>query len=774
MINSKCYDVEIFPNLFSVTFIDLKDYLAKFSDCKAADGSNSPLTECLSVAEITRRLDTIKSDIFYISDTDDTQLLSLVSYINKMTPAFNVVTMDDGQPNQIATRTDLFGFNCQNYDDFMIKGFMMRFNMFNTTKELITYLYNLSKKIISLQSDREAFYKDKEIELLKNYKLPYITVDLQKVYGLHSAGVAVDKNGERVKYGKSLKQTSINLKWHELLDFTMPPIDEEEADIYWRKQNQYRGLPVQQLNMLITNDFDRYILPKYIEPMLYYNKNDVFLCCEIIRQKPSEIKLRYSITNAFNVNVLCSARANIADKLTIKFYSDISKQHKDVFIKERTERNKLSFNKIIFPHITFKTEQLQKLLNDIKQVSIYHTTKSEFTRTFTFYGTTYTIATGGIHSQDPPRVCVSNDKYVYLHHDYTSYYPSIMISYNICPEHLNQQAFVKMLQFLKDTRVKCKHTPDSEGYIMSGVPNKIGAEALKIVINSIYGKLGSNLFFLYDRLAQMKVTINGQLMTMTLIEELELNGIHVISANTDGIVIKLPRSKFSIYKEITDNWNITNKMGADYEEYEKIISRDINNYFDIQTNGAIEYKGALDPKQYIKDLTKGYDMPIVAKAVFEYFVNNTPVMTTLQNHNNILDFCKTQNVGKQFDVVYDIVENGNIKTIYSQRHVRFYVATKGVIIQKEHKQLKSRNVLASGNPVILLNSLDDKPIEERNINYKYYYEEAYKIIDPIKLGISSNAKPNKVLGTKSGKALLKKYSREYISLFDDDDTYLQN
>ena len=151
--------------------------------------------------------------------------------------------------------------------------------------------------------------------------------------------------------------------------------------------------------------------------MLYYNKNDVFLCCEIVRQKPDEVKLRYSITHAFGVNVLCSARANIADKLTVKFYSDMSGLRKDQFIKERTQRTKLSFKKIIFPHIQFKTKQLQDFLNDIKNVVIYHTNKSAFERTIDFYGTKYTIATGGIHSQDPPRVCKSDDKYVYIHHD---------------------------------------------------------------------------------------------------------------------------------------------------------------------------------------------------------------------------------------------------------------------------------------------------------------------------------------------------------------------
>lgn len=35
-------------------------------------------------------------------------------------------------------------------------------------------------------------------------------------------------------------------------------------------------------------------------------------------------------------------------------------------------------------------------------------------------------------------------------------------------------------------------------------------------------------------------------------------------------------------------------------------------------------------------------MPIVAKAVVEYFINNTPITETLYKATNILDFCKTQ------------------------------------------------------------------------------------------------------------------------------------
>lgn len=769
MIISKVFDVECLVNLFSITFVDLVDYLKTFADCVDEKGKPKPITECLTVEEIKRRLELVKCDTFCITDTDDSQLLELVSYLNGMEAYYETKTDSNGRIYQEAIRWDLYGFNILGYDDFMVKGFLMHFNRFDNTKDLLKWLYNFSKKIVDINKDKDKLYNDKEIELVNSYRLPYASIDLQKVYGLHAATVNTDKDtGERIKFGKSLKQTSINLKWHELLDFKLPPIDEEEFNLYWCKKDNLKNLTLDELNKLITSDFDRYVLPQYVKPMLHYNKNDDFICCEMVRQKPDEVKLRYSITNAFGVNVLSSARANIADKLTIAFYSKMSGLKPKQFIKERTERTRLSFKKIIFPHIQFKTKQLQEMLAEMKQVSITRTNKDAFSKEIIFYGTTYTLATGGIHSQDPPRVCKSDDKYVYIHHDYTSYYPSIMISYNVAPKHLDRATFVKMVDYLKQTRVKCKHTPDSEGYIMEGVPNKIGAEALKIVINSIYGKLGSELFFLYDRLAQMQVTINGQLMTMTLIEELELNGIHVISANTDGIVIKLPRDKFNIYKDITDRWNETNKMGADYEQYNIIVSRDINNYFDIQTNGDVEFKGALDPYQYIKDLKKGYDAPIVAKAVYEYFVNNVPIMETLRNHKDILDFCKTQNVGNQFDVVYGTVEDYKIKDIRSQRHVRFYVSTKGVIIQKEHKTTGKRSRLAGGKPVIILNSLDDKPIEERNINYSYYYDECYKIIDPIMLGISPTQKGNRDKKTVSGKLLIKKYTHQYTSLFDDD------
>lgn len=96
----------------------------------------------------------------------------------------------------------------------------------------------MNNKLISLQDDKDALWNDPLLNVIRKYRLPYVTVDLFKVYALNSAGVNVDKDtGERKKYGKSLKQVSINLKWYNLLDFKLPPIDDEEGDVYRKKMN---------------------------------------------------------------------------------------------------------------------------------------------------------------------------------------------------------------------------------------------------------------------------------------------------------------------------------------------------------------------------------------------------------------------------------------------------------------------------------------------------------------------------------------------------------
>lgn len=339
-----------------------------------------------------------------------------------------------------------------------------------------------------------------------------------------------------------------------------------------------------------------------------------------------------------------------------------------------------------------------------------------------------------------------------------------MADHSVYPEHLNKGAFVGLIKWMRDTRVTVKHSNEK---VIDGIPKDVLALVLKIVINSIYGKFGFEKGSLYDRLAVLKVTVNGQLMLLMLCEALELEGISIISANTDGIMVKVYEDQEDKFNEISDWWREKTKMKADSDIVHCLIARDVNNYiaqFRTIKNGVpklkLEYKGALNPFMYAIDLQKGYDMPIVAQAVSDYFLKGVPIMDTLQSATNILDFCRTQNVGRSFHVEITRVINGKIVSDEYQRYVRFYVSNRGVIIEKVHNDNGSRNRLAAGVVVTILNTLDDVDISLRDIDFKFYYNEAMKIINPIKLGISPKGK---------GKTKIKKYGGLYNSLFDEED-----
>ena len=769
MIRCIGFDIEVLPNFFSITFVSINDYLKVFADV-VNDGKAVPLVQKLTVAEIKDRLNKVEKWQFWITDKDDTQLFPMVDFINKTAPR--------REENGSITRTDLYGFNNYSYDNLMIAALLSYYVRADSSKELITRLYETSKTIIKSQDDFEMFKNDFYLNTLKQFKLPYTGIDVMRIFALNKASVIVDsKTGERKSVPKSLKQTSINLQWYELLEYELPDITDKDVHFY-DKMDNYRGMSAQQINRLVDK-WDRYIVDEWIPDMMHYNLNDVYIVCEIVRLNPDEIKSRYAVSKTYQVDVLNSSRSKTADTLFEKFYSKFSGLEPSQWKGKSTERTAMSFKKVIFPFIKFKTPELQKLLTELYSTTIYKTSKDAFSKEVTIGNITYNLATGGLHSQDKPMEIWSTTefgsftsptggqkRFTIYHYDVASYYPSIMADHAVYPEHLNKGAFVGLIKWMRDTRVTVKHSNEA---VIDGIPKDVLALVLKIVINSIYGKFGFEKGDLYDRLAVLRVTVNGQLMLLMLCEALELEGINIISANTDGIMVKVYEDQEDKFNEISDWWRNETKMKADSDIVHCLIARDVNNYIaqfrikDKKTGNAklkLEYKGALNPFMYAIDLQKGYDMPIVAQAVSDYFLKKIPIMDTLQNATNILDFCKTQNVGRQFHVEETKVVNGKVEHIICQRYVRFYVSNNGVVIEKVHNDNGARNRLAAGSVVTVLNTLDDKDIALRDINYRYYYQECLKIIDPIKLGITPKGK---------GKSKIKKTSGMYNSLFDEDE-----
>lgn len=584
MIKSKFYDVEILKNFFSITIIDITSYLEVMKDACDEKGNPIPLVQKFTVKEIKERLDTVKSENYYITDTDDSQLFPMLKTINDMRPHYE----KNSNGKDIPVTTHMFGYNNSKYDKLMVAALLMHHNNVNGTKELIKILYETSQKIIQSQNkDRSFNQNDFYMNALNKFKLPYTDIDVMQIFALNKASVMIDKAGDRKPVPKSLKQTSINLQWYELLEFELPPICEKDIHFY-HNIDRYKGMTAKQLNSLLGK-WERFIIEEYIPPMMYYNKNDCFIGCEMMRLNIDEIRLRYNIARSYGLNVLSASRSNISDAFIEKFYSEMSGLHPSQWKGKKTERKAMAFKKVIFDFINFKTEPLQKLLREMKEVVVFSIGKDAFSREVSINNGVYTIATGGLHSKDIPGALYSNwpiddasstgeqsqkslNRFKYVHWDISSFYPSIMVQYGVAPAHLDQKVFVKLIKWIRDTRVTAKHTKGD----IDGVPANILAAVLKIVINAIYGKLGFEHGDLCDRLAVLKVTINGQLMIMMLCEELELNGIEVISANTDGIVVKLYENKVDTFNTIANNWKKLTGLDADSEEYKCYINRDID------------------------------------------------------------------------------------------------------------------------------------------------------------------------------------------------------
>lgn len=83
--------------------------------------------------------------------------------------------------------------------------------------------------------------------------------------------------------------------------------------------------------------------------------------------------------------------------------------------------------------------------------------KGEFERTFTYAGTSYTLATGGLHSNEIPAIYVADDKQTIVDRDVTSYYPNLIRSLKVCQKHLNPKAWFRIADTIVDERTEHKH-----------------------------------------------------------------------------------------------------------------------------------------------------------------------------------------------------------------------------------------------------------------------------------------------------------------------------
>lgn len=727
-----CYDVEVTRNYFSVVFVDLRSYLKVFSDCVDNEGKAIPLIDKLTVAEIKQRLETIPKKRFVLYEDDDTDLFSLLYWLQQ--------------------KADYFGYNNRKYDRLMLSVLLMYYNQFDKPSKLITFLYETSQRVIR-SSNNDTLWTDNFTSLILRNNVAFRDLDLFQIFRLDH-------------YHKSLKQTSINIKWYNLKEYTIPPIGDLDRHYYHERLPEAKGMTDRELNIHYRNVFERFIPKEYLNEMADYNDNDVYIVAELIRMNQEEVLLRYRISEEYKVDVYSASRSTIADKVIVKLYSKFTGLHPKAFIDTKTIRRKIVVSEILSDKIAFSTPELNDILSDIRSLTL-RGEKGEFDREFTFMGTSYTIATGGLHSNEIPAVYVENSDSIIVDRDVASYYPNMIRSLKVCQKHLIPKAWFRIADTIVDERLEHKHlAKDKSLDVMERDKHATAAACLKIVANAgIFGKMGSEKSFLCDKKAMYQVTINGQLFLLMLIEKLELAGIHVISANTDGIVTIVPRELEQTADDICHWWEKHLGLELEFTYYTKYVTEGVNSYLTVKRGGSSKFKGRMNPKMFLEDLSKGYNSPIVAKCVTEYFINGTPVMETLRNAKSILDFCRTQNVNHKYRLEFTHVVDGKIRTDVVQRNTRFYISSTGGTLMKvesmgwneRNEEQVKKSSLCAGQRVSICNTVDDTDISELNVNYLYYYNEAMAIIEPIEQSRNNKGK---------GKRLVKKYYGMRNTLFD--------
>lgn len=472
--------------------------------------------------------------------------------------------------------------------------------------------------------------------------------------------------------------------------------------------------------------------------MIDYNINDIESTAELLNRCKKDIDLRIAIEDEYGVRVLSKDGVNIGMKiLTQKYLEKTGLTWWDIE-GLRSPMDYIPLKDVILPFVKYDSPILQRVLDDMKS-QIVSPGRKGYENNFIFNGLRYTVGVGGIHSKNDPEIIIPKEDEMLIDIDVTSLYPSMLIEYKFYPKHLGPE-FLEVYSQIKDERIEAKHNGD-----------KVKNETLKLALNGLSGNLQNQHNFCYSPFAVMQIRINGQLLLLMLAERLTQIGCRIVQANTDGLFVLLKKSIYEQANKICQEWEQLTRLTLEEERFEAMYQYAINDYIAVKEGyketknpDLIKTKGMFITKVL---LGKGLSAKIIPEAIIKYFVDGIPVEDTIKGCTDIRKFLMSEKTGKQWHVEYMNQEQ--------QRTNRFYASTNGGYLWKwkytghaegevvEYyepyvgrqsyiaKEKSYQNMLTASG-VTLLNKFDDKPIEERKINYRYYIYEAYKIIRDLK------------------------------------------
>ena len=434
----------------------------------------------------------------------------------------------------------------------------------------------------------------------------------------------------------------------------------------------------------------------------------------------NQIELRQDIEAEFGIPCLNYSDSKIGDEMIKKYYC----QEKNIELKDLPKkgyfRKDIKVKHCIAPNIKFHTLQLKSFLKRISDITLG--LQDDFKESIEFYGNTYTFAKGGLHTENKPEIFEADEEHEIIDWDVSSYYPAIGINNGRYPAHLGK-SFLTGYKKMFDRRLELKPQAKKDKRIKGIVG------ALKLAVNSVYGKSSDRQSWIYDRQYTMFTTITGELSLLMLIEAYSLAGIEVISANTDGVTIKIQKALIHKMYDINEWWETLTGYELERTDYRKIIFSTVNDYIAVKTSGEVKKKG-----DFLTDfeLHKNKSARIVPIALERYFINGDSVVDTICNHRNIYDFAMRQRATRDFH--FEGRAKG--KTTVYNKLIRYYVSNTGEKLFKVKNEDSTSNaasvsqVEAGDWLVTVCNYLEPTHLLN-NINYSYYIDRAYTIINKI-------------------------------------------
>ena len=434
-----------------------------------------------------------------------------------------------------------------------------------------------------------------------------------------------------------------------------------------------------------------------------YCINDLNTTIDMYFQLKPQIDLRVAMSTKYDIDLRSKSDAQIAEA--------VIRQEVQKKVGRKIYRPDISpdytFKYRIPEFISFTAPGMQKVLEIIRNATFTINEKGSVELPQIFESMricigsgTYTMGIGGLHSNESCSSHVSDENVFLKDRDVTSYYPSIILNQSLYPAHMGE-AFLEVYQGIVSQRIEAKRTGD-----------KVTNEAMKIMINGSFGKFGSKWSVLYSPDLLIQTTVTGQLALLMLIENIELAGFTVVSANTDGIVIKGYESRVEDLNGVISYWEAVTGFNTEETEYRALYSKDVNNYVAIKPSGEVKLKGLYAPAGMQKNVTNS----ICVEAVIEYLRSGIPVPTTIMGCSDVRKFITIRQV------------NGGAKydDQYLGKAVRWYYR-KGEA--RSIRYAANNNKVARSDGAFPLMELP--PALPQDVDYDWYIKEAQSILNDV-------------------------------------------